>query len=236
MDVKWGKGAFMKTLDDARALARSLVEVGRRMDKGMCALVTDMNQPLGHAVGNAVEVLEAVATLQGRGPGDLLEVTLELGVQMLLLADQALAPADARHRLEKQIQSGAAFETFKRMVELHGGDPGALDPPKGLPSAELHLDYPAPESGYLAGVDAEQIGKACIVLGAGRRKVTDAVDHGVGMTGLMKIGKHVEVNQPLLTMHANQWVRLEEAGSLLHSAFRFSPDPPSPGPLIAETL
>jgi pyrimidine-nucleoside phosphorylase len=236
LDVKWGRGAFMKTVENARELARTLVEVGRRMDKGMRAVVSDMNQPLGRAVGNAVEVVESVDTLRGNGPPDLLDVTLTLGAHMLILGGLETDEPAARRSLERAIESGAAFKKFREMVGLHGGSREALDDPSGLPGSEMHLDYPAPEGGYVAAVDAERIGRASIVLGAGRRRVEDPVDHAVGITNLVKVGERVEAEQPLLTMHANQWVRLEEAGSLLHEAFRFSPDAPSPAPLIVETI
>jgi len=236
LDVKWGKGAFMKTLEEARELARTMIEIGRRMNKDMSAIITDMNQPLGRTAGNAVEIVESVDTLQGRGPTDLIEVTMELASCMLILGGKARNRNEALDMLQKHIDSGAAYEKFKDMVRLHGGMVEALEDTSQLPSATIHLEYPAPESGYVAEVNAEQIGKACVVLGAGRSSVEDTVDHAAGITGIVKIGESVEKGQPLLTIHANDEDRLNEAGSLLDSAFAFSTQRLSPPPLIADTI
>lgn len=236
LDVKWGKGAFMKSLNDARTLARTMVEIGRRMGKGMTAVITDMNQPLGRTAGNAVEMVETVLGLQGKGPDDLMTETLELGAQMLLLAKRAASKNDALALLNRQIASGAAFEKLKQMVELHGGSPAVLDAPAKLPAARFVQPYNSGSAGFIADADADLIGRACLALGAGRTKVTDPVDHAVGVTELVKIGEKVEKGQPLLKIHANSEARLEEAVQLLSKAFALSEIMPQSPSLIVEVI
>ncbi len=236
LDCKWGKGAFMRTYEDSQELARTIVDVGARMGKNTASLITDMNQPLGQTAGNALEVIETVQALSGDGPDDLMEVTLSLCAQMLILAGKAEHHADAVRILNRHIESGAALERFKQMVECHGGDPKTLDDVSRLPSAEIKKPYPAPQSGYLSEVDAESIGKACVVLGAGRSRTEDTVDFAVGVSGLLKIGDKVGQDQPLLTLHANDEKRLEEATRLVAEAFTFSQEPVKPPALIKDTV
>ena len=219
LDVKWGKGAFMKELDQARELARTMVEIGARMGKGMTALLTDMNQPLGRTAGNALEVIESIDTLRGNGPADLVELTVELAAQMLLLCDAASNRDAAVASLRKCLDSGEAFEKFKEMVALQGGDVHAIDDPGRLPAASIRHPLEAPRAGTVAAVDAGQLGRAVLVLGAGRVKVEDAVDHAVGASGLVKIGERVEQGQPLCTLHANDGKRLAESLALAEKAF-----------------
>jgi len=233
LDVKWGRGAFMKTRHDAELLAKTMVEIGRRMKKGMTALITDMNQPLGRAAGNALEVIESIETLRGRGPSDLLEVTLELSAHMLLLGKRAGNRREALFILQGHIDSGAAFEKFKEMVKLHGGMLSVLENPAKLATARIKREYLAKHAGYVAEADAELIGKACLALGAGRRRVEDAVDHAVGLTGIVKIGERVEKGQQLLTLHANDEGKLSEALLLLGNAFRISSSRSRPPKLIS---
>ncbi|MCE9612790.1 MAG: thymidine phosphorylase [Lentisphaerae bacterium] len=236
LDVKWGQGAFMKSLDQARELARTMVEIGARMGKGMTALLTDMNQPLGRTAGNALEIVETVAALQGHGPDDLVTLTLETGAHMLRLTGREPDHARALARLRGVLDSGAAFERFLSMVTLQGGDPRVLEDVTRLPSASLRRDVSAPRSGYVAGVDAERIGRACVVLGAGRVKVEDLVDHAVGISGLVKIGEHVTKGQPLFTLHANAENRLAEALALAREAVTFADSAPTPPTLIVDVI
>ncbi len=236
LDVKWGKGAFMKSIDDARELARTMVEIGARMDRGMTAVITDMNQPLGCAAGNALEIVETVEALRGYGPADLLDVTLELSAHMLLLTGRDSDLDSARTALRAQLESGAAFEKFKQMVEAQGGDPSALDDTAKLPGASIQETFKAPEGGVITAVDAEDIGKACLVLGAGRVKVTDDVDLGVGVTDLVKCGDRVDPGQPLVTIHANDRSRLDEAMPHIEAAFSIADKAPPGHTLIVETL
>ena len=232
LDVKCGSGAFMKTEDDARALALSLVRVGRCMDKNMGALLTDMNQPLGRAAGNALEVLEALDALEGRGPEDLMTVTLTLTARMLVLTGRAGDEEAALETARACIDSGQALERFGCMVGLHGGDPGIVEHRERLPAAEMREAIEAQEQGYVARVDAETVGRACILLGAGRRCTDDRIDPAVGVADLVKIGEQVARGSLLATVHANDRGRLEEARALLQHAFAVSAEPPEPRPLI----
>jgi pyrimidine-nucleoside phosphorylase len=236
LDVKCGKGAFMRTIKDARALAWSMVRVGRAMGKGMAALITDMNQPLGRAAGNALEVVESIETLQGRGPSDLTELTLAFAEEMLRLGKAAKSKALARKRLETALRDGSAFRAFRRMVELHGGDVRAVDDPARLPRARFIEPLPARAAGYILQADAELIGKACVVLGAGRTRTDEAVDFAVGVSGMRKIGETVRKGEPLLMIHANDERRLEQARALLKDAYRIGKTRPRPPKLIIERI
>jgi len=236
LDVKWGKGAFMKTRDDARRLAQTMVEIGSGMGRNMAALLTDMNQPLGRAVGNATEIVETVEALKGEGPADLMAVTLELSAHMLLLTKRAETREQALETLKQHISSGAAFERFKRMVELQGGNPRALDDPALLPQASCHTDIPASATGYLTEVDAEAVGKASLVLGAGRAQVTDDVDPAAGINGIVKIGESVVEGQTLMTLHSSDENKLSAAKKELTDAMTISDEIRSAPPLIVETI
>ncbi len=183
LDVKHGSGAFMKTLDDARALARSMVDTGKRMGVPTTALLTDMNQPLGRMAGNAIEVNESVDALLGKGPADLMEVTLELGAELLVLAKRESATAAARKRLEKAISSGAGLEKFREMVAAQGGD---LDAPR--PIAPAH-DIGSPWDGFVTAIDTERLGYVVINLGGGRRQLGDKLDLSVGFEMLVALGR-----------------------------------------------
>ena len=236
LDVKWGKGAFMPTQKAAGLLARTMIAIGTRMGRRMAALLTDMNQPLGRTVGNAVEVAETVAALQGHGPDDLMTVTLELAAEMLSLAGRAASRGEALERLRAAIDSGAAFAKLKDMVRLHGGDTAVLDDPSRLPRAAIRAPCPAPRRGYVTTVDAGQIGRACLVLGAGRQKVDDPIDPAVGIVELVKTGERVETGQPLAVVLANHPGRWQEARRILEPAFVIADEPAPPAPLITETI
>lgn len=236
LDVKWGTGAFMKSPRQARELAETMVEIGSRMGKRMTALLTDMNQPLGCTAGNALEVHESVESLQGRGPADLMELTLTQAAHMLLLAKRVKTLKAARVQVNKALDSGAAFEKFLEMVKLQGGDLRVLEDTSRLPQARIQREVVAPRSGIVARVGAEEIGKACLVLGAGRVRVEDAVDHAVGISGLVKIGTRVEKGQPLFTIHANAEKHYAEGRKLAESAVTIQSKPPKLLPLIVETI
>lgn len=236
LDVKCGKGAFMRTQKDARALALSMVRVGKAMGKGMSALITDMNQPLGRTAGNALEVLESIETLQGKGPEDLTGITLAFAEEMMILGKVARDRTRARRQLEEAIRSGAAFARFREMVALQGGDVSVVDDPARLPAARIIRPYPAPASGYVALADAESIGKACVVLGAGRTKTDDAVDFAVGVSGIRKIGEPVRKGEPLLVVHANDEQKLDQAHQLLKQAFNITKAKPRKPKLILERV
>jgi pyrimidine-nucleoside phosphorylase len=232
MDVKWGNGAFMKTIEDAEQLAGLLLKTGTQLGLRMTALITDMNQPLGRTAGNALEVVEAVETLRGRGPADVTELTLELGARMLIVGKQAPDRAAALVILREKLRSGEAFARFKTMVRLHGGDSRALDKLELLPTAPIREPLRATRSGFIQAVNAEQIGIACLLLGAGRTSVTDGVDHAVGISGMKKIGELVRRDEPLAFIHARDRNILTEAGALARDAFSYSDTPVAPPPLI----
>ena len=236
LDVKSGKGAFMKTREQARALAESMVRVGTCMGKGMAALITDMEQPLGCTAGNALEVVESVETLQAKGPADLTEITILFGIRMLRLAGKTGDDSEARAILVKHLHSGAAFEKFKQMVKLQGGDPRSLDDFSRLPAAKLKEQVFCPRAGFVDEVHAEQVGKACVILGAGRTKTDDKVDSAVGVSGLIKEGEKVEKGQPLVTIHANDPAKLAEARAMIEKAFRIADWKPAQRPLVYETI
>ncbi|MBN1477209.1 thymidine phosphorylase, partial [Candidatus Sumerlaeota bacterium] len=201
MDVKSGNGAFMKNDDEARALAESLVKTGEAMGKPVRALITDMSQPLGGAVGNALETAEAIRCLQGQGPEDLLEITLLLGSEMLILGGKAGDRAEARQALEGLLSSGRALEKFREMVEFQGGDPRVADDPSIMVSAPSVIAFHADRQGFIAGFDTAEIGRASNILGAGRERSSDTVDHSVGFIVRVQIGDRVETGDTLLEIH-----------------------------------
>lgn len=234
LDVKWGTGAFMRTIEDATALAESMVRVGQAMNKGMVALLTDMNQPLGRTAGNALEVIESIECLQGRHDGsDLMNITLALTAEMLVLGGKAATVEEARDMLGKIIASGKAFEKFKEMAVLQGADVSTLDDLSRLPQASIVKPYSAPSAGTLATVDAESIGRAVLVLGGGRQKTDDIIDYAVGTSGLAKIGDQVEKGQPLVTLHANSEEKLAQAMAHVEKAFAVTDAPVrAPQPIV----
>ncbi|MBU0677542.1 MAG: thymidine phosphorylase [Verrucomicrobia bacterium] len=236
LDVKWGKGAFMQTMEDARELAHNMVEVGVCMGKNMTALLTGMNQPLGRTAGNALEVIESIEALKGNGPADLMQVTLELCGHMLLLSKKASDIKEAKGILLSHIESGEALERFKQMVGLQGGDPASIDDISKLPRAATQEPVSSSESGYIAAVDAEKIGRACILLGAGRKRTEDAVDFAVGVSDILKIGDKVQRGDKLLTVHANDPASCSEAVAMTREAFAFSEAPVESPELINEIV
>lgn len=236
LDVKWGSGAFMKTQEQARELGRTMVEIGSRMGRGMTAQLTDMNQPLGRSVGNAVEVRETIAALQGHGPEDLMTVTLNLCTHMLLLAGTHTDAGAALETLQAHIDSGRALEQFKEMITCHNGDATIVDNPGKLPSAEEQKPFPAATSGTVAHANADAIGRACLLLGAGRQQVTDPVDPSVGITNLVKIGEQVDAGQPVAVLHANDLRRLNAARAILQDAFTITTDAVTKPELIGDII
>ncbi len=226
-DVKVGLGAFMRTLDQARELATLMVDIARQTGRQAIALLSDMNQPLGHAVGNALEVKEAIATLQGQGPADFYEHCLTVAAHMLVLGGVADSVEAGRARIAEVIASGRAWERFRAMVRAQGGDVRAVDEPERLPRARYIETVPAPRAGYIAGVHARRVGETAVVLGAGREKKGDPVDHAVGIVVHVKVGDEVEAGQPLFTIHANDPAKLAQARAALLDAVTWS-DTPTP--------
>ncbi|UMT77625.1 pyrimidine-nucleoside phosphorylase [Staphylococcus roterodami] len=204
LDVKTGSGAFMKTLEDAEALAHAMVRIGNNVGRNTMAIISDMNQPLGRAIGNALELKEAIDTLKGHGPEDLTELVLTLGSQMVVLANKADTLEEARALLIEAIESGAALDKFKTFVENQGGDPTVIDYPERLPQATYQIDYKAKKSAYVTELVSNDIGVASMMLGAGRLTKEDDIDLAVGIVLNKKIGDKVEAGESLLTIHSNR--------------------------------
>jgi pyrimidine-nucleoside phosphorylase len=234
LDVKTGLGAFMETLEEARQLANLMVDIGRLAGREVVALLSDMNQPLGNAVGNSLEVVEAIETLQDRGPADFLEHCLHVSAHMLVLGKRAKDLTEGRFMAETSIASGSAFEKFRVLVEAQGGDLAYVEDPAKFPRAEHAEAVKAPRAGYLAQVQARTVGEAAVALGAGRARKSDPVDHAVGFVIHHKVGDRVERGEPLFTVHANSLERLAEARQAVLSAHVFSEQPVEALPLFYE--
>lgn len=203
LDVKTGSGAFMKTLDDAEALAHAMVRIGNNVGRNTMAIISDMSQPLGNAIGNALELKEAIATLKGNGPKDLTELVLTLGSQMVVLAEQATSLDEARQMLIDAIKTGKALNKFKTFLSNQGGDDSIVDSPEKLPSAKYQVEFKAKKDGYITEIIANEIGVASMMLGAGRQTKEDVIDLGVGIVLNKKVGEHVEKGENILTIHTN---------------------------------
>jgi pyrimidine-nucleoside phosphorylase/thymidine phosphorylase len=236
LDVKTGRGAFMKTLEDSRRLARSLVDTGLRVGKRMSALITDMDQPLGEWAGNAVEVAESVATLRGEGPADLESLSVELAAEMIRLADRAPDIESARALARRQIASGRALEVFARCIEFHGGDPRVTESDQHLPRASRRHVVEAPRAGWVARLDAENVGMAIVVLGGGRLRKEDGIDPGVGVRLRRKIGDRVEAGEPLAEILYNDAGRFDDARRRVEAAYEIAGSPAAAPALIHERL
>ncbi len=236
LDVKVGNGAFMKTLDQARALARQMVDIGTSLRRRVTAVISDMNQPLGEAVGNALEVKEAIATLRNDGPSDFREHCLTIAAHMLHLGGRARNLEEGRQLAEATLASGAAWEKFRALVAAQGGDIRQIEDPEQLPRARLIREIPAPAEGYLAEVRAYEVGMASVALGAGRTKKGEPVDPAVGILVHRKVGAFVRRGEPIFTVHANDEGRLSEAERWLARAVRIQEAPVSPPPHIYETI
>lgn len=202
LDVKTGSGAFM-TLDDAEALAHAMVRIGNNVGRNTMAIISDMSQPLGNAIGNALELKEAIATLKGNGPKDLTELVLTLGSQMVVLAEQATSLDEARQMLIDAIKTGKALNKFKTFLSNQGGDDSIVDSPEKLPSAKYQVEFKAKKDGYITEIIANEIGVASMMLGAGRQTKEDVIDLGVGIVLNKKVGEHVEKGENILTIHTN---------------------------------
>jgi pyrimidine-nucleoside phosphorylase len=236
LDVKFGRGAFMTAIDRARQLAETMVGIGTAHGVDTVALLTAMDEPLGDEIGNASEIVESIEVLRGGGPDDLVEVTMALGVEMLMLGGVADDPEVARGMLEDTRRSGSALEVFASVIEAQGGDPGVIDDPSMLPSAPRSTEVTVDGDGYLATADARKIGVGAMRLGAGRERKEDTVDPGVGITLLASVGDRVEAGQPVARLAYRHEARLTEALRVLDEAWAVSPDPVEPTPLIASRI
>lgn len=204
LDVKTGSGAFMKTLEDAEALAHAMVSIGNNVGRNTMAIISDMSQPLGNAIGNGLELKEAIETLQGHGPDDLTELVLTLGSQMVVLAKKADNLKDARELLEAAIQSGKALDKFKTFISNQGGDVSVIERPDSLEDAKYKIEYTAQKDGFISEMLANEIGVASMMLGAGRQTKEDIIDLSVGIVLNKKVGDKVNAGESILTIHSNK--------------------------------
>ena len=237
LDVKTGSGAFMQREEQAINLAEVMIETGQRMGKKVVALITDMDQPLGRAAGHANEVAECIEVLNGRGPGDLRELSLELSAWMFYLGERTKSVEEGRRLAETMIAGGQAREKFKQGIHLQGGDERVVDDPGRLPQARSCVNVTSPASGFISGTNSQQFGIALAILGGGREKKEDTIDHAVGLQFHKRIGDRVETGDVLATIHYNAGNRLQEARDLIANNFMISPQAPKgPRPLIRRVL
>ncbi len=236
MDVKCGRGAFMKKREDARKLAESIVSIGNANGVRTEALLTAMDTPLGHAVGNALEVAECLETLKGRGPKDLETLSVALAARMIRLGGGASSDREAENKIRTALTSGRGLEKFREIIGQQGGDPKVVDDYKRLPAAPNRAVFPAERSGFIKRLDAELVGRATMVLGAGRDKVEDTVDPGVGAIVRAKTGDSVRAGDPIVELHYRDAAQLNTAMELLRSACQIGDSPPETPALILDTI
>lgn len=235
LDVKTGVGAFMKELSQAEELAKAMVDIGNNLDRNTIAIISDMSQPLGYAIGNALEVKEAIDTLKGQGPEDLLELCLTLGSHMVVLSGQTNSLDEARKLLEAAISSGKALQTLQIFLAAQGGDASVVDDDSKLPTAAFKIDVPARKSGYVAEITADKIGVAAMVLGAGRATKESLIDLAVGIELRKKIGDYVKQGEALVTLHSNQ----EEVANVIktvYESYKLTSEKVDPPPLVYKII
>lgn len=216
LDVTTGDGAFMKSLEDARRLAHTMVRIGKLANRQTMAVISDMSQPLGEAIGNSLEVVEAIETLQGKGPEDLVEMCYALGSQMVVLAKKAETLEEAHQMLQEALESGVALDKFKEMIRNQGGDATIVDEPERLLTAKYEVELPAKESGVVTQLVANELGIAAMMLGAGRRTKEEAIDHAVGLKLHKKVGESVQEGESLLTIYSNT-EEIDEVKELIYA-------------------
>ncbi len=235
LDVKTGSGAFMKSLSDSRALAEMMVDIGKRAGKKIVALITDMNTPLGNTIGNSLEVIEAIETLKGKGPGDLTELSVALSANILYLAEKG-SYEECERLVKDAIESGKALETFIKMVKAQGGDVSVIDNTDKFPKAKLKRDFFAPLDGYITSVDTEGYGAAALLLGAGRNKKDDAVDSTAGIILHKKTGDYVSKGEVIASLYANNESLFEKSLEKLTASTFITDKKAEKTPLIYETV
>jgi len=236
LDVKVGSGAFVKKQVDARRLAQMMVGIGRRLDKKVQALITDMSQPLGYAIGNALEVMEVSQALHNEGPEDLRKLSLELAARMIFVGKITKTLPEARELAEKKLSDGSAYKKFCQVVEAQGGNPHALEKFELLPNATGMREITTQRAGYVSAIDAEYIGRASTMMGAGRQRKEDSVDPAVGVILEVKAGEKVDAGAVLCRLYYTQESTLEEAAELVEDAFRISSNKPDERELILEVV
>jgi pyrimidine-nucleoside phosphorylase len=232
LDVKVGDGAFMKTEADAQVLAETMLALGQRAGRDVVCVLTDMDQPLGRAVGNALEVREAADTVRGAGPPDFTELVLDSCAHLLALSDLGVDLAEARRRAEAAVADGSAYAAYERWIRAQGGDPDL----GALPRAPVVRDVVAPRAGYVHGLGAHAIGVAALHLGAGRREKDDTIDHAVGIVCRTKRGDAVEDGEPLAEIHARDDETAREAAASVLAAYELAPEPPRVRPIVLDTI
>jgi pyrimidine-nucleoside phosphorylase len=236
IDVKWGNGSFIKDLEQAKQLARSMTRVGRSMKRRCVALVTDMNQPLGDTVGTSLEVKEAIALLKGEGPEDMKELVLKLGMEIVRLAGVAGSTLSAKQTVQRHLTDGSALEKFKELVKAQGGDVAYIDHPEKFHSAKHIRKLPAPKRGYVHTINAAMIAHGVHLLGAGVTKHGEKPDFSVGVSEIKKVGTQVKQGEPLMMIHYNDEAKLEQALDHFKNAYRLAPKRPTPPPLVVERV
>lgn len=236
LDVKTGSGAFMKKEKDAVRVAKAMAAIGRKMGKKVAALITDMEQPLGNAIGNSLEIKECIEVLKGRGPQDLIDITLELGAYMLKLSGKANNVAKGRGILKRHLSDGSAFQRFKDMIRLQDGDVNVIDNPSLLPSARYTKDLLSERNGYISKMDTEAIGIASCMLGAGRERIEDKIDPAVGIVINKKLGDKIKKGESLALLHYNSEDKLAEAYKKLQDAYLISSKRPKKRQLIRRII
>lgn len=236
LDVKTGSGAFLKSEKEAVSLAELMVETGKRMGKRVVALITDMDQPLGRAAGNAMEIAESIEILDGQGPADLRELCLELSAWMFYLGERVASVDEGKRLAADQIVSGRAKQKFRQIVRLQGGDDGVVDHQERLAKAQYTADVMSPADGYVQITDCEKLGQACIALGAGRSTKVDAIDPAVGLIFHRKRGDSVRQGDALCTIHYNSPARLDDARRLVAASFQITREASTPLPLVRRVI
>ena len=236
LDVKVGSGAFMKDLEEAKKLASTMVDIGRRANRKMVAVLTNMDEPLGFAVGNTLEVMEAIDSLKGNGPKDFMELIYALGTEMLLLADEDLTSEKAKELLKEAISSGKAYDTFKTFIEIQGGNPSDVDHIEDLLDASFVVKVPAEFEGYVKEIQAEEVGRASMILGGGRATKEDVIDMSVGVVLHKKVGDTVKKEDAIATIYGNNKESVDLAMEKIKDAYTFSKEAVTPKPMILEII
>lgn len=237
LDVKTGSGAFMKTVEDSEKLAQAMVEIGTQVGRQTAAVISDMDQPLGFAIGNALEVREAIETLQGNGPSDLTELCLTLGAHMVVLGGKAATFAEAKELLQRQLDNGEALTKFKQFVEAQGGNASVADDVALLPQAAEQVEVKAASAGYISAIDAEQLGVAAMLLGAGRATKDATIDYSVGITIRKKVGDPVSEGDTLAVLHTRaQDAAVDDVSAKVRDAYAIAADKPAERPLLLSVV
>jgi len=236
IDIKVGYGAFMKTLEEAEELAKIMRDIGSRMNKKVTVVITEMSEPLGYTIGNALEVKEAIETLHGNGPEDLTQLCFELGSEMLMLGNIVSNKAEGIENLKKLISSGTAFNKFKEFIQAQGGDTTMVKQPDLLPDAQYSKEYKSKSGGFITELNAQDIGLASMKLGAGRETKNSIIDYGAGIVLKKKIGDFVEKEETLAILYSNDQTNFVKAIEFMDLAYNIGQDKPKPKPLILKTI